>query len=127
MKNENIFIGDICQVIKINHIPGKISGILKNPYLEYLLTARSEIEYTIIKSGALLRKINDYTYPNLETKQKYRYEAEDELGMMFINEKTLIPYNSLFKQEETDKYITRRRILKKYNDLKQKVYEEYSK
>ena len=49
MKNENIFIGNICQITNIRRIPGQVTGMFKNPYLEYLLTEREEQECIIIK------------------------------------------------------------------------------
>ena len=125
MKTENIFIGDIGQITKINRIPGKIEGLLKNPILEYLLTERMEIIGVPIKKHVLLRKINDYTYQDIETRKKYSNIPEYTVGSLIVLEETLIPINILFKKEQLEKNLTRRKIKKLYNNLKQKVCEEY--
>jgi len=124
MKSENIFIGDICQITKVNRIPGTINGILKNPILEYLLTERLEIIAVSIKKNALLRKINDDKYQDIETKIKYDNSPMYTVGNMFIKEESLIPLNSLFKEEKLEKNLTRRKALTKYNTLKQRAYEK---
>ena len=72
MKNENIFIGNICQITNIRRIPGQITGAFNNPFLEYLLTEREQREGTIIKRNALIRKINDWAYQDIETRILYK-------------------------------------------------------
>ena len=116
MKNETIFIGQICQVTKVNRIPGHVTGLLGNDLLEYFLTEKMEITGEIIDT-TILRKIYSDTYIDLITKKKYK-TISMELGKLFIREETLIPINKILPEKEKGKNITRRKVLKRFKELK---------
>ena len=92
MKNEDIFIGQVFQITKVTKIPGKITGYLDNPILEYFLTEKEIVEAEVVKI-ALLRK-KQGSYYDLETKREYRKNGT-KVGDTFISKKQgiLIPIN----------------------------------
>lgn len=108
MLTKDLYIGIIRRAIKINYI---YSG---NTPIEIMLRSQQEVDTQIIKL-ALLRKKNE-DYIDLETNISYP-TFPYKVGAYFICEEDLQPYNEII-EEKTTKYITKRKALTKFNEIK---------
>lgn len=115
MKIEDIYIGWIYQVTKENYIPGILRDYTPNCLIEYFLTSKSVIEAKTLKL-ALLRK-KEWSYQELETRKKYN-EYYFEVGDTFIIPNELIPFATALLPEEPPKNLSKRKALKKFQEIK---------
>lgn len=121
MKYENVFIGEIYQITKCRGYYLKTSELADEFQREYFIEEgieyipRFEIEKEFVKY-AILKKLLFDRYQDLETKIIYR-SSSTKLGKMIVDEETLLPFNQALEQKETVKYITKKRVLQKYNQL----------
>ena len=106
-----VFIGYIAQATSVTHIPG-----IGDSSLDRFLTSSRKISYTKLKKSIFLRK-NNNTYLDLLTGIKYPNDAFIE-GDLFVPEKLLNSINFILPEEERCITMPKRKILRKYEEIK---------
>lgn len=106
-----IYIGYIAQATSVIHIPG-----IGDSSLDRFLTSSKEVTYTRMKKSIFLKNDNK-TYQDLLTGINYSIDAFIE-GDLLVPEILLKSINILLSEEERCISMPKRKILRKYEEIK---------